>query len=212
MLCLDHTYLSILCRKANNRAWDNRYNKDAIYQMSQLKGNHPVRKILHMQKCYPSTVQRLNGKGKNSSWNAPTLIARPISSRWKRNPSPNNRNTAPTTTPLHHQKPTSSAQTGCNNTDDRGSVHGTTTRQQQQRIASEYQFCHDKMAYNRTKGRYVASAQPCVPVLHCFVVIRKVLRSYLILGSHLSRPIIIMFPRKLEHNITNFFVSKAVSH
>lgn len=150
-----------MCRKANNRAWDDCYNKDAIYQMSQLQGNHPVRKVLHMQKCYPSTVQRLNDKGNSSisSSNAPTPIARPISSRWQRNPSPNNQNAAPTTTSLqqqhpHQEKSTSSALTG--RISDNGSVSSSNDMATRRRISHEYQFCHDKMAYNRTKGRCVA--------------------------------------------------------
>lgn len=143
------------CRKANSRAWDDRYNKDASFQMSQLQGNHPVRKILHMQKCYPSTVRRLNDKGNNDSSDATTPIARPISSRWQRNPSPNNKNTAPPTTSLQQRlEPTSSAQT-CRSNNDGGSVSSNNKAARRRRISHEYNFCRDKMAYNRTKGRCV---------------------------------------------------------
>lgn len=135
-------------RKASSRAWDHLYHADASYQTRKLQGTHPVRKILHMQKCYPETVLRLNNKGNDSSSStaSSTPTTRPISSRWLRNPSPNNKNTSPES--LHSS---SSVHTCRNGTKDSG--QGVSDDATRRRIADEYQFCHDKMAYNRTKGR-----------------------------------------------------------
>lgn len=112
--------------------------------MRKLQGTHPVRKVLHMQKCYPETVIRLNNKGNDGGNKAASSpAARLISSRWLRNPSPNNKNTSP------HS---SSVQT-CRGTQDDG--HGMSGDATRRRIADEHQFCRNKMAYNRTKGRCV---------------------------------------------------------
>lgn len=64
-----------MSRKAINRAWQHRYNDDATFQMSQLRGNHPVRNVLHMQCCYPETVRRLNDKKKSAAAAAVTTVA-----------------------------------------------------------------------------------------------------------------------------------------
>lgn len=145
------------CRKANSRAWDGLYSADASYQMRELQGTHPVRKVLHMQKCYPETVLRLNrGNDRSSSIAASTPIDRPISSRWIRNPSPNNRNTSPSSVQY------------CRGTKDVERGVSDSTRR---RIADEYQFCHGKMAYNRTKGRYGQILGPCVPL---FLILNNV--------------------------------------
>eukprot|EP00903_Cladosiphon_okamuranus_P005714 g5673.t1 len=130
-------------RKASNRASDRLYHADATYQMRKLQGTHPVRKVLHMQKLYPETVIRLNNKGNDSSRStaASSPAARSACSRWFRNPSPNNKNTSPSKSPGHAPHGTKGAEYG---------VPNDSTRR---RIAGEYKFCHDKMTYNRTKGR-----------------------------------------------------------
>lgn len=151
LLCCSHTG-----RKADTREWERRYQTDATFQTAQQRENHPVRKILHMQKCYPETVLRLNQKGdaiKRDTGSASN--GRPTSSRWHRNPSPNNKNSAPEA---------SRQATRCTKTGQQDLFDDAAT----QRVAHEYQFCHDKMAYNRTKGRYViagAQLQPLSPVI-----------------------------------------------
>lgn len=139
-------------RKAEGRAWDSRYNADAVHQMSQLQGNHPVRKVLHMQKCYPETVLRLNNRGSSSNNTAP------VTSRWLRSPCPNNMNTSPAPQHHHHRVSTSRGSIG-----GRFEVSENTARRWK---GDEYQFCRDKMAYNRTKGRYgcVPTQLPLLPI------------------------------------------------
>ncbi|CAM9348725.1 unnamed protein product [Laminaria digitata] len=126
-------------RKATNRAWDDRYHKDATFQMSQLEKNHPVRKILHMQKCYPETVRRLNDTTTTTNKTKNASCA------------------------LKNQKYAGSAQPRSNSSGaaaERGGVpasasssDGAQQRRRQRRVTHEYDFCRAKMAYNRTKGR-----------------------------------------------------------
>ncbi|CAB1111660.1 unnamed protein product [Ectocarpus sp. CCAP 1310/34] len=131
-------------RKAANRVLNQKYDTDAAFQMSQLQGNHPVRKVLHMQKCYPETVFRLNRQGRTHKPDAD----RPISGRWHRNLAPNNCNTS-VATQQRHRRPQSSLQAG-RSVDGGLELSGNTTRR---RGGCEYHFCRDKMAYYRAKGR-----------------------------------------------------------
>ncbi|CAM9283724.1 unnamed protein product [Hapterophycus canaliculatus] len=128
-------------RKADTREWDRRYHTDATFQGAQQRENHPVRKILHMQKCYPETVLRLNQKGSMKRNIGSASTARPVSSRWHRNPSPNNKNSAPEGLRQQTARSTNGGQQDLSDDAARGQV------------AREYLFCRDKMAYNRTKGR-----------------------------------------------------------
>lgn len=104
-----------------------------------------MRKVLHMQKCYPETVFRLNRQGRKLKPDAD----RPISSRWHRNPAPNNYNTSVAAQQQRHRRPQSSLQAG-RSADSGHEQCGNTARR---RGGYEYRFCRDKMAYNRTKGR-----------------------------------------------------------
>ena len=49
-------------RKAINRKWEGVYQADANFQISQMNGKHPMRKVLHMQSFYPATIRRLSDK------------------------------------------------------------------------------------------------------------------------------------------------------
>ncbi|CAM9200602.1 unnamed protein product [Ascophyllum nodosum] len=49
-------------RKAINRKWEGVYQTDANFQISQMNGKHPMRKVLHMQSFYPATIRRLSDK------------------------------------------------------------------------------------------------------------------------------------------------------
>ncbi|CAM9827925.1 unnamed protein product [Scytosiphon promiscuus] len=129
-------------RKAETRAWDHRYQTDATFQSAQQRDKHPVRKILHMQKCYPETVLRLNQKGDAVGRKAGSAsTVRPISSRWHRNPSPNNKNSAP-----RELRGAARCTNGARENLSENAARSGVAR-------GEYQFCRDKMAYNRIKGR-----------------------------------------------------------
>lgn len=116
--------------------------------MRKQQGTHPVRKVLHMQKFYPETVMRLNKRNGSSIAAASSPEPRPASCRWLRNPSPNNKNTSP-----YPSSSSSSSAHTCHGTKDPG--HGVSDGATGRRLADEYQFCHNKMAFNRAKGRYV---------------------------------------------------------
>ena len=160
--------------------------------MKQLEKNHPVRKILHMQKCYPETVRRLNDPTTNELKKTSSLnqtdagFAQPrsssSSSRWHRGISPNTRKapgkastqassqraseresgqaSKPATLKHVPHQPSSETAGATHNINSSKARRGGTesvasdeTQRRRQRVAHEYEFCHAKMAYNRTKGR-----------------------------------------------------------
>lgn len=165
MHTINNLLVSPLQRQAINRAWEERYSEDATFQMLQLKGNHPVRKVLHMQSCYPETVSRLNGKQK-------TAIPAKENNNRNRNNKSNSQASSSSSLQLQLETATATA-TGATTTttaplissrwrrgksqlSSRPSYRGTdggVSTETQQCVAREYQFCHGKMAYNRTKGR-----------------------------------------------------------
>lgn len=112
--------------------------------MSQLEGTHPVRKVLHMQSCYPETIRLLSDKertvssaygrrAKNQTSRSGPFPAPqpPISSRWIRGPP--------------HKAQSSSFAANSSKGED-------ASDQIRRRAAHEYDFCHRKMAHNRAKG------------------------------------------------------------
>lgn len=105
--------------------------------MSQLEKNHPVRKILHMQKCYPETVRRLNDP--TTTTTTSTTKKTPLSSQNKSETTPHN-----ATSKLTSSRPERALSSS--------SSSASSETRRRQRVTHEYDFCRAKMAYNRTKG------------------------------------------------------------
>lgn len=168
-------------RKALNRALELRYQIDARFQMLQQHGKHPIRKALHMQKCYPETIQRLNDNAVAGHRQVPMLGNPPRTP--SANQETNRRQSQSSQFHGYHSRrsnteglecnievPCSSQEqgitspnprigeqdtvvcTGTGNTAAASSVSSYDT--QGQRFSDkEYHFCRAKMEYNRVKGQ-----------------------------------------------------------